>query len=112
MVSRFAKEIRDDHGLLDRKTADSLTRLLKTSVTHRRKPGRRPTPEVLKAAKFRAQGVPWPKVYVQVFPGFWSLPFLDRFWRTKRLRDAVRARERRRQRRQSPDVNRQPEQGS
>lgn len=79
MAARFAKEIRDEHGLLDGETAEQLARLLKASVARRRKPGRRTSPEVLQALALRKQGVPWPKVYGQVIPGFWKLDLPERF---------------------------------
>ena len=95
-VTRFAKEIRQGHGLLDRSTADRLSRLLRASLTARRKPGRKSTAEVLKAVELRKQGVPWPKVYSEVIPNYWSLSYPDRFWRSHKLRDAVNAHLRRR----------------
>ena len=96
MALRFAKEIRDEHGLLDRPTADCLVRLLRTSVVPRRKPGRPTSPEVLKAAHLRESKAPWAKIYSAAIPGFWNLPYLERYWRSSKLRDAVRAHVRRR----------------
>jgi len=95
-VTRFAKEIREGHGLVDRPTADRLGRLLRASITARRKPGRKPSPEVLRAVELRQQRIPWPKVYSEVIPGYWSLSYPDRFWRSHKLRDAVNAHLRRR----------------
>jgi hypothetical protein len=95
-VSRFAREIRQDHGLLDRPTAERLSRLLKAALTARNKPGRKATPEVLRAVELRRSGTPWPKIYSAVIPNFWSLSYPDRFWRSRKLRDAVSAHFRRR----------------
>ena len=109
-VTRFAKEIRLGHGLLDRLTADRLSRLIRASVTARRKPGRKPTPEVLRAVELRQQRIPWPKVYSEVIPNYWSLSYPDRFWRSHKLRDAVNAHLRRR--RQSSRAKRPSEKQS
>ena len=56
-VVEFAKRIRREHGALDRDVADRVVRLLRSSVVKRKKPGRKPTPEVVKAAELRSRGV-------------------------------------------------------
>lgn len=109
-VTRFAKEIRQGHGLLDRPTADRLSRLIRTSVTARRKPGRKPSAEVLRAVELREQRTPWPKIFSEVIPSYWTLSYPDRFWRSHKLRDAVNAHLRRR--RQSSHAKRPSEKQS
>ncbi len=96
LAVQLAKQVRDAHGLLDRPTAERFSRLLRASVTKRRKPGRKTAAEVLKADELRATGVPWAKVYGELIPSYWRLSYPDRFWRSTRLRDAVRAHRRRR----------------
>ena len=96
LAVQLAKQIRQEHGLLDRPTADRFSRLLRASVSKRRKPGRKTAPEVLKAVGLRDKGVPWPQVCGELIPGYWKLSYPERFWRSTRLRDAVRAHRRRR----------------
>lgn len=94
-VTELAKRIRKKHGPLDRDMADRAARLLKSSIVKRKKPGRKTTPEVLKAVELRREKKPWPTVFEAVIPGYWKMDYPERFWRTHRLRDAVRAHRRR-----------------
>ena len=96
LVSQCAKQIRSDHGELDKATADRLSRLLRSSITPRRKPGRKPTPEVLRAVELRDRSVPWPMVFAELIPGYFAMDLANRSYRSGRLRDAVGAHLRRR----------------
>ncbi len=81
-VTRFAKELRKEHGLQDRSAADRIARLLRASITPRRPKGRPVTPQVRRAAEMRQQGAEWRVVYAAVFPGFSSMDKYERTCRT------------------------------
>ena len=107
-VVEFAKRIRREHGALDRDVADRVVRLLRSSVVKRKKPGRKTTPQVLEAVALRIQGKSWPRVYGKVIDDFWKVDMMERFYRSHRLRDAVRAhlkRRRRKDQRKRPPEN-------
>ena len=95
-VTRLARDLRKEHGLQDRPTAERLARLFQAGITPRRKPGRKPTEAVLRAAALREKGIRWPQVYERVIPGYWSLPYEVRFCHAHKLRDAVGKYQRRR----------------
>jgi len=99
-VTEFAKRIRRDHGPLDRGDFERLTRLLRSAVVVRRRPGRKTSPEVLKAVELRAQKTSWSRIYGEVFPGYWGMDLANRHYRSHKLRDAVRAYLRRRRSRE------------
>ena len=69
-ASRLASEFRKENGVIDRPTAERISRLLKSGITRRRKVGPKPNSATVKAAKLLRQGVPWKLIYHEVIPGY------------------------------------------
>ena len=91
MVSQFASQLRNEHGLQERSAAERIGRLVKSSITPRRPRGRPVAPEVRKAAEMRQRGAEWRAIYPAVFPGFATMDKYERTYRTPRLRRNVKA---------------------
>ena len=94
-VTRFASDLAELHGPFDRPTAERIARVLRAVLVPRKRPGRKPSKEVLLATELREKGVPWPRVYPQVFKGWERWPFAKRSYMRFNLRRAVAARRRR-----------------
>jgi len=100
-LSRFAEKFREEHGYQDPRTAERIGRLLKSSITPRRRRGRPVTPEVRRAAELREQGASWATIYSAEIPGFADMDKYERAYPTQRLRDNVTAYLKRRKRHRS-----------
>jgi len=90
-VTRFAKRLRASHAPIDRRTAEQLARVLRAALIPRRKPGRKPSAPVLTAIRMRAEKAAWPEVYKAVIYGYADLPFYERLHQSRKLRRAVAA---------------------
>jgi len=84
------------------KTADAALRILRREFIPRKRGGRPKSAAVTAAALLRAQGTPWHKVYPECLPGYWKLGKLGRRDQACKLRNAVRARKRKKWRKQTP----------
>jgi hypothetical protein len=82
----------DLYGPFDRDTAERVLRTLRAVLVPRKRPGRKPTKEVLLATDLLEQEVPWARVYPQVFKGWERWPFIKRSYMRFDLRRAVAAR--------------------
>lgn len=83
------RELREPFGRLDRVAADQVARLIRGAIAVRRRPGRKTTQRVLKAAQLRGRHVPWGRVYHEVLPDYSGMKVDERFYETHKLRDAV-----------------------
>jgi len=99
-ILKAAREIRKAFptDLSDSKAADRAARLFRSRLTRRRRPGRPRSPAVSLAARMKAQGKPWHKIYPRAIPDYWSLDQAERSYRRENLRRAVKARAKRKKR--------------
>lgn len=89
-------------GPIARSEAQIMARYLVSLMAPRRPPGRKPTPQVVKAVALKLEGKPWRAIYPLVFEDYARMPRYERNWRCHRLRRAVAASLKRR-RLQSPN---------
>ena len=90
-VERFARQLKNKHAPIDRRTADQLARVLRSALIIRRKPGRKPTPRVLTALRMREQKIPWKEVYLAVIHDYATLHPCERILLARNLRRATAA---------------------
>jgi hypothetical protein len=101
LLGRVARTIRRAAGEpIARSGAQRMARYLVSVLVPRRQPGRKATPEVLKAAALKQEGKPWRAIYPVVFEDYPQMPAYERSWRCHRLRRAVAASLKRRARRE------------
>lgn len=87
-----ARAIRSDAAQpIIRPEAQRMARYFIAALVPRRRPGRKPTPEVAKAVALRLGGEPWRGVYPAVFEDYARMPSYERSWKCHRLRRAVAA---------------------
>jgi hypothetical protein len=95
IVTQCASNVRELHGVPDRKTADRIVRAFRAALLPRKAPGRKPSKEVLLATELRTQGWSWPRIYSEVFIDWAKWSWDKRSHKKFTLRRAVRSRRRR-----------------
>jgi hypothetical protein len=104
MATRCAAKIRERCGTtLDKETAEKIARVFRAALLPRKKAGRKPDRETVRAAAIwvryatkkpllkRQQRRLWQRIYREVIPGFVQMDKLTRQYRTSLLRRNVKA---------------------
>src|SRR5215471_1218958 len=76
---------------IERLEAERMARYLVSVLVPRRRPGQKPSLQVLKAVELKQQGKPWPEIYPRVLADYETMPKYERSWMCFRLRRAVAA---------------------
>lgn len=74
-----------------RREAQVMARYFVSVLVPRRRPGRKPTPQVEKAVALKLEGKAWRAIYPAAFENYSRMPGYERSWRCYRLRRAVAA---------------------
>ena len=102
LLRKAAKQLREiTSAPIARAEAQRMARYLVSELVPRRRPGQKPTLEVLSAMRLKQQGKPWATIYPRVLVDYDQMAKYERSWRCFRLRRAVAANIKRRRLRDS-----------